>query len=242
MKSNINIRTIVDTDNNKVYLSVEGKIENGSKEEKENLRNKLVEAFSIVLGLDETPAEATVSGFVEVEEEEDKKIKELVVATMETEEETAPIADSIKEPKQEDENNLKQGPIPPEEKPEPKMRYGRYRNKLPSEVMSAEGENGISPLLYHLGSLEKNLKNYPENQEVIEAICKAIIDWKKKNGKSLTLKEMDWEIRSKSIAAGDDKMEAVNSLCAAMGETYESILKANDMDRMRYIYTNFMEV
>jgi hypothetical protein len=242
MKSNLNIRTIVDTDNNKVYLSVEGKIENGSKEEKEDLRNKLVKAFSIVLGLEPPlvlPDEgATVSGFETVEEEEeDKKIRELIAAGMEPAEKPDPATETVSAPEKEEE------PLPKaEEKPEPAMKYGAYKGKKPSEVVASFGEKAFPDLLKHVDSLKKNIKKYPANQEVIDAIYKTITDYKDTKGLSLTFQEMDWRIRNKSLSAGDMEMDAVNSICAALGETYDNILAAKNMDTLSYIYKNFMEV
>lgn len=176
MKANIVTRVIFDGNNNKVYLSVEGKVESATKEEKADLRDNLVRAFSQVLGIDgvtaseneilkdfETTNNTEVPGFIKGANKTDHTKKVL--------EENKNKQDTSSEPTKQDNktNEIK-------EIEEPVIGFGKYAKMTAKQIIEKRGEDGVVYLTkFILPSLEKRLtKGEPLAKERIDSLKRAI--------------------------------------------------------------------
>lgn len=235
MKTNINIRMIIDDENNKVYLSVEGKVENAAPEDRTRLRDKLVEAFSHVLGLEcETPQNNTdiVSGFKPVNEQEEKRIKEAVQSKSET-----PVEEIEEKKTTEKATEPEEQPVPAKE---PVIPFGTFKGMTPSEILEEEGEAGIKKLKDIANTMNRNKNKHPENKNIINAVFISIINYKLSHNLPLEFKEMVWDIKRLSLENGDEDFSAVNTICQSFGETFQSLIRSQNQERMAEIYQRFL--
>lgn len=200
MLANIATRLIIDEENNKVYLSVEGKIDKATKQEKEELKNKLTDAFACILGLDNNFSGTVINDF-----ESDQEVIEIPEAFMETVEEIPDEQQTKVEVKQDTKVQTKKEDKKPsttnktkhnkqneegstqdiknsnksvsetDQEEVIKLTYGLHVGKTPAQVIDEKGDEGIKYFNeYMIPSLEKNKSRFPKNEKIIEAIKAAI--------------------------------------------------------------------
>lgn len=189
VKANILTRMIFDTENNKAYLSVEGKVESATVEEKIRLRNTLVDAFSYIFGLSTSSqaSQVNVVNDFEVDENikeeeipqflgdnrikaEDSKKKENAVNDVSAEKvPKEPVKKTVQEERQEEKRVV--------------MKIGRYPDMTAAEIIAKDGEKGVKYLKHLLPILEKNLDRFPDNREKIESINIALRKYEEGGGK-----------------------------------------------------------
>lgn len=251
MKANIVTRVIFDGDNNKVYLSVEGKVESATKEEKADLRDNLVRAFSQVLGIDgataseneilkdfETTNNTEVPGFIEGANKTDHTKKVL--------EENKNKQDKSSGPNKQDNKTDENKEIE-----EPVIGFGQYAKMTAKQIIEKRGEDGVVYLTkFILPSLEKRLaKGEPLAKERIDSLKRAIsnengLDSEEKassEDKSL-IDKLNEEIIENSKAIGDPELMAIGELCTTYGTTYKEIIDTKNETLLTKIHTEFMHV
>ena len=255
VKANLMTRMIVDDVNEKVYLSVEGKVDEATQAEKETLRNKLVDAFSLVLGLpapsqevvanvmrDFEPTEAEVPAEILPEEDEQEPADE----GAETPAEESLVAETKTSVKEDDclpfdleEGEKKEFVV---SKDAPPMKFGTYAGKNAYEALAQDGEKAISYLKEKMRPLlVKNVKRYPKNQEIIDSIDQAIALFLECQGTELTGPEMIELIKKLSLRRKDKEFNAVNQICLALGTTFEELPNENE-ELIREVFKEFEQI
>jgi len=154
----------------KVHLSFEAIPGTASKEELEVLRNKLTEAFSVLLGIEEAGTVGVlglerITAPKETIEEPPATPKQTVkakaVSATTTNTATAEPATATN--------------IAPPTFQEPTLGFGRYKEMTASEVVQKYGKTGAEYLEKTiLPPVIRNLARFPQNKEKIDAINRAI--------------------------------------------------------------------
>jgi|LSQX01.1.fsa_nt_gb hypothetical protein len=258
MKSNLAIRLIMDTENNKAYLSIEGKIEDATDKDKIKLRETLTNALSQVIGIDTSSQEISpeiVNDFEPAPSETPDFIKQELESKHE---EVEPVT---QEPIEEQENNSLQ---PEAEKPmkepeelmeefsgkgEVKLTFpAKYKGLTPYQVLSQNGESGYSELEKIIPVLEKNKEKYPKNIAVLKEIREALEDYiilkEKLNSTSdegLHVNNFD-KIVAEIKAMGDEVVTAVERLCRSRGTSLQAIINSRDEAELLSVYKVVMKI
>lgn len=266
MKKNISTRLIHDESVGKVYLSIEGKVEDCTSEEREQLKDTLVEAFSLVLGLAKKPAIETIKDFENVEQELPDFIKKgtppagaatepkdatgdvpTVGTKPETETKTKPEAEVEAKPETKTETMTD---------PEPVMGYGRYKDKTARQIMEELGSEGIAVLNKFAESLQKNVARFPANQERIDSIQKVLKEFEvpkeaseekketeepKQDG-ALSFDDIISDIERCSVQNGDEDLKTVETICTPFGMSFADLIKSRDEDKLTRVYGMFKDM
>jgi len=234
MKTNLLTRMIIDTENNKVYLSIEGETKNATNEEKIKLRDTLINAFSYVLGLSSSvgPQGTEISDFEPSDENQDKVPGFLYNSRKKTEESSKNHPEPI----------------------EPTMGIGKYRDLTAAQIIEKYGEEGANYLKERLLPIfQRNIKLYPQNQKKINSIIEALKYFQdahikkssspsEKRPGSISFDEMVEEIERVSAQQGDEDLKAVRDLCEAFGTSYRDIIDRRDEEKLSFIYGQFMRL
>lgn len=171
---NIGIRFIHDKENNKSYISIDGKIEEASQGEKEEIKDALSEAFSKILGLDDIEAESfqaqIIDDFKPIDYED--TIPEFLKEVMEEEAKN-------KEVEKEKEKAIEEVAGYDWKKEFDKMEsiklgFGRNARLTPFQIIAKMEDKGIGELNNLRKICERNLSRFPINEEKIKEIDRAL--------------------------------------------------------------------
>ncbi len=246
MKSNLAIKLIIDKEINKAYISIEGKIENATEEEKLELRDTLQRALSQVIGIEPSsetkPAEEIISDFKSVSDEVPDFVEQEFLGSGQAEEaatQNSPQED-VQQPQLENavpEENIKTWEELMEEfsaKESVELNYpAKYKGLTPYAVLARHEENGYKELEGVIPILEKNKARFPQNEKAIDEIKKA-------------LKEYD-ELKFDCIVAeikagGKEVVEVIERACQSRGTTLRTIINTRDREELNIVYNMYKEV
>lgn len=241
MKSNLNIRLIIDTDNNKTYLSIEGKTENATEEEKLELRETLVKALSQVIGIKDFSQNVEAEIVADFEPIPNETPDFITAEVLGKEHE------KIKDNKETDkswENKVhefsKQGKI------QLAFPY-EYKGLTAYQVLAKDGSKGLNILKNSISTLQKNIDRFPLNAKAIKEIKAAIDEYKKLKeefaGKSNSASESDPFDRlvEEIKALGKEGVIGAEKVFRSRGTTFESVIKSKDMKELQIAYDLLMK-
>lgn len=158
----LGIRLIIDKENNKSYISIDGDIAKASEKEKIEVRDTLVEAFSKILGVKNKEESEAVTPQInnDFEKQERKPLKFIEEAIEETQE------------KSEEENKNWKKEFKNQEGI--KLGWGKYKQYTAFEVLEKFGEEGMKELNSLKKIFSRNVDRYPKNKKKIDEIDRAI--------------------------------------------------------------------
>lgn len=223
MKANLLTRLIIDEENKKAYLSVEGKIENATEEEKKEFRDKLVRAFSYILGLDESVSKAELlEDFEAVDESHDDEVPEYLCNVV-LEKKAEQGQKEQKEEKLQEQTGKQE---------EPKLKIGKYPDLTPSQVVAKYGDKGLAYLKMMLPVYEKRASKFPVNRVIVQAIKKVLGKYAELSFDEMT-EAIEWK-------ASED-MEGFHAACREVGiEDYKEAVKQQNEEAIFLLYKKFV--
>lgn len=239
----LTIRVIYDrkkeseTRDDRVYLSIEGNIQEASETERLSLKSRLSDACAVILGIDEpdekdetTPFKAakedeTIPEGWEIEpEEKPEAIKEKTAKPQEKETEK-PI-------KAEDENSSEEEPFPYV------FKQGPMKGKTPKEALDEKPPKMSVENWFRI--MRKNIQRY--EKETKEAMNKEIdrLEKQEKEG-SFSIEDLIDAIEEKAEFEQDQNHEVLDTLCGAFGSNWEEIKANGDVKVLTKIYLNYTD-
>lgn len=251
MKSNLAVRLIIDSENNKAYLSIEGKVENATDQEKIKLRDTLTKALSEVIGIktssdnvetetinDFVPAPDETPDFVEQELEE--KHKEVEPIIQESNENNKPSKKANREELLEEFKN----------KGKVELNFpAKYKGLTPYKVLAEYGDEGRKELESIIPVLEKNKTRFPKNVDAINEIQKALTEYAEFEKVSSANREQKVEkevaadnfdkIVEEIKALGKETMIGIETICRSRGTTLQAIISSRDEAELKSIYETY---
>lgn len=248
MKSNLNIRLIIDTDNNKTYLSIEGKTENATEEEKLELRETLVKALSQVIGIKDFSQNVEaeiVADFEPIPNETPDFITAEVLGK-----EHEKIKDNKEREKLQQKTDKSWENKVHEFSKQGKIQLAfpyEYKGLTAYQVLAKDGSKGLNILKNSISTLQKNIDRFPLNAKAIKEIKAAIDEYKKLKeefaGKSNSASESDPFDRlvEEIKALGKEGVIGAEKVFRSRGTTFESVIKNKDIKELQIAYDLLMK-
>ena len=261
MKTNLNVRMIIDSENNKTYLSIEGNVKNATEKEKIELRDTLTRAFSQILGIktsseevepeiisDFEPALAPSDAPSFIEKEMEEKLEEQGKRPPENTKSEKPSS-KPNEPKKSLKEIWEELIEEFSKKGEVKLDFPvKYKGLTPYQVLAQDTKSGFDELGKILPILERNKARFPKNADAIKEIKEAMAEYEEIKKKVQSMR--DSEIVEKSTVPEDpfDKMIAeikargdecvlwIEKVLRSLGTTLDAVMKKRDKTSLETAY------